>query len=132
MSTRKPVMGTWHPKVDVNAVAFDNEPLMGLAVGEAVADVRKYVSDDMAALIRRQEMCHHCLQEFPCSMRSTERFSRWAEAMDRGQFRVAHMRQQALDRVLNRCCPMCGVPQSDVVTEQQVAKAEPRIEAPPE
>lgn len=122
-------MGTWHPQIDVNAVMFDNEPLHGLAVGDAEADVRKYVSDDMAMLIRRQEMCHHCLQEFPVSMRSMERFSRWAEAMDRGQFRVAHMRAQALDRVLNRCCPMCGVPQSDVVSEQQITKAEPRIEA---
>lgn len=124
---RKQVMGTWHPKVDVNAVSFDNEPLHGLAVGEATADVRKYVSDDMATLIRQQEMCHHCLQEFPCSMQSSERFSRWAEAMDRGQFRVAHMRSVALDRVLNRCCPMCGVPQSDVATQQQITQAAPRV-----
>lgn len=129
MTKRRRVAGTWHPQVDVNAVSFDSEPLPGLAVGDAKTAVRKYVSDDIAMLIRRQEMCHHCLQEFPCSMASMERFSRWAEAMDRGQFRVGPLRAQALDRVLNRCCPTCGVPITDALIDRQIAQAKPRREA---
>lgn len=122
MSERRKVPGTWHPKVDVNACQFDNEPLPGLSVGGSVADTRRYVSEDMAGLIRRQEMCYRCLQEFPAPMSSGTRFSAWTEAMDRGQFRVGGplTRAMVLDRVLNRHCPMCAVPINDGMLKTQV------------
>lgn len=106
----------------MNAVDFDKEPLPGLAVGDAKADTRRYISEEMGALIRRQEMCYRCLQEFPASMQSLERFSLWAEAMDRGQFRIggALTRWMVLDRVLNRVCPMCAVPINDTMTSSQL------------
>lgn len=120
---RRRVPGTWHPSVDVNAVAFDNEPQHGLAVGDGKADTKRYVSREIGALIERQEMCYRCLQEFPVSMQSMERFSRWADAMDRGQFRIggALTRALVLDRVLNRHCPMCAVPINDAMTSTQVS-----------
>lgn len=129
MSERRKVPGTWHPQVDVNAVRFDNEPLPGLAVGDSKADTRRYVSAEMGRLIRQQEMCYRCLQEFPCAMGSTERFSRWAEAMDRGQFRTggALTRALVLDRVLNRHCPMCAVPINDRMTRSQVSFEDVRL-----
>lgn len=114
--------GTWHPSIDVNAVTFDSEPLPGLAVGDAKAAVRKYVSDDIAMLIRRLEMCSNCLQEFPVSMDDSSRFSKWAEAMDHDQFRIGGpiTRGLVLDRVLTRCCPRCGVPASERMASGQI------------
>lgn len=119
---RRRVMGTWHPKVDVNAAVFDNEPQKGIALGGGEADTLRVVSPEMGHLIHAQEMCWRCLQEFPCSMQSMERFSRWAEAIDRGQFRLGGpiTRQLVLDRALARLCPMCGAPISDRMVSSQV------------
>lgn len=119
---RRVVWGTWHPKVDVNAVAWDNEPQKGIAVGDAQADTLRVVSPEMGNLIFRQEMCWRCLQEFPCAMSSMERFSRWAEAIDRGQFRCGGVltRQLVLDRALARLCPMCAAPITDRMLAGQV------------
>lgn len=123
-------MGTWHPKVDVNAVSYDSEPVPGIAVGANTADTKRFVSDEMGDLMRRLEMCWYCCAEFPVSMNSGERFSRWAEAIDRGQFRCggALTRQLVLDRVLARLCPMCSSPITDGYVETQISveKAEPQ------
>lgn len=121
-------MGTWHPKVDINAASWDNEAQKGVTSGADEADTLRVVSPDMGSLIHRQEMCWKCLQEFPVSMQSTERFSRWAEAIDRGQFRCGGpiTRQLVLDRVLARLCPMCGYPVSDQVVNAQVRVADVR------
>ena len=119
---RRKVPGTWHPKVDVNAVAFDQEAVVGVSSGADQADTKRFVSDDMAALMRRHEMCWRCLQEFPVPMSSMERFSRWAEAIDRGQFRCGGVitRELVLDRVLARVCPMCAAPITDAMIDTQV------------
>lgn len=116
------VWGTWHPGVDVNAVHWDNEATHGVTSGADQADTLRAVSSEMGSLMRRQEMCWKCLQEFPCSMASMERFSRWAEAIDRGQFRCGGpiTRQVVLDRVLARCCPMCGFDITDRRIDEQV------------
>lgn len=92
-------------------------------MGDARADTKRFVSPEMGSLIHRQEMCYRCLQEFPCSMASGERFSRWAEAIDRGQFVCGGVLTRALvlDRVLARLCPMCAVPINDAMTSTQVA-----------
>jgi hypothetical protein len=76
----------------------------------------------MGQLIRNQEMCWRCLQEFPCPMYSSERKSIWAEAIERGEFRCGGVitKELVLDRVFQRCCPMCGVPISDVAVSRQV------------
>lgn len=131
MSLPRRVMGTWHPQVNVNAVAFDNEPTHGVASGEDRADTTRFVSPDMAMLIRRQEMCWRCLQEFPVSMDSLERFSRWAEAIDRGQFRCGGpvTRQLVLDRVLARLCPLCAAPITDGYIETQLSVEDVRGDA---
>jgi hypothetical protein len=124
MTQPRRVMGTWHPRVNVNAVEFDNEPTHGLAFGADEADTTRFVSDDMSMLIRKHEMCWRCLQEFPVSMASGERFSRWAEAIDRGQFRLGGpiTRQLVLDRALARVCPMCAAPITDGYIETQVKR----------
>jgi len=124
------VPGTWHPKIDVNAVSFDNEAQRGMVSGEDAGDTLRVVSQEMGGLIRRHEMCWKCLQEFPVPMSSMERFSRWAEAIDRGQFRCGGVltRSLVLDRVLARLCPMCAAPITDGHVGRQVSVADVRHE----
>lgn len=116
--------GRWHPEVDVNAVHIDSEPSRGAYTedGRKQGDTYRKVSAEMGQLIHNQEMCWKCLCEFPCSMRSGERLSIWNEAIDRGEFRCAGVLTPmlVLSRVGNHCCPMCGVPVSDVAVSRQV------------
>lgn len=122
---RHRVPGRWHPEVDVNAVVIDDEPTHGITTeggGRTRGDTYRQVSPEMGALIQNQEMCWRCLTEFPCTMRHGERLSIWNEAIDRGEFRCAGVLTPflVLNRVGNHCCPMCGVPITDVAISRQV------------
>jgi hypothetical protein len=126
-TVRHRVPGRWHPEVDINAIHIDSEPTHGVTtdrdeMGRKRGDLYRKVSAEMGALIRNQEMCWRCLQEFPCPMKSGERVSIWNEAITRGEFRCGGVITPVLvlERVANRHCPMCGVPVSDVAVSRQV------------